>query len=383
MAARIPLASRVARRIRQDYIDNGALAVGDQLPSVRELRKQYVTSMATVAHALSQLEAQGLVVRYQGRGCFVAHEQRPISPNHGPVRIGLILPAPSSSEMMTRLYEGVSHGCRRYGYHLLLSTAENRYRAERAALHELFAAGCRGVVMHPAVRSLSDVRDDYLNTEFVGEPIVLVGTALPEHHRAQIVFDNYNAGYEMTRLLLLEGHTRIAFMKFYHQDSELLYRATSERYQGWLAALTSAGIRPESDWLWEVAADFSAGFGASLGEFVRHLTQWRGSSERPSALIALEDNCAVAVATCAREMGIASPEELRVAGFDNLMIGQAMRPPFPTTVSDFARAGAMAVDLINRQLRTGNADTRVYVLPVELLPRGLEAIAEADAVPAT
>jgi DNA-binding GntR family transcriptional regulator len=56
-------------------ITSGELAVGDQLPSVRELAKTYDVAIGTVQQALRQLRDEGLVVTWQGRGTYVTSRQ--------------------------------------------------------------------------------------------------------------------------------------------------------------------------------------------------------------------------------------------------------------------------------------------------------------------
>jgi len=65
-----PLAVRIADDIR-GRIEVGALAAGEQLPTLDELAEQYGCSLAAVRSALGLLRQQGLVVTRQGRGSFV------------------------------------------------------------------------------------------------------------------------------------------------------------------------------------------------------------------------------------------------------------------------------------------------------------------------
>jgi GntR family transcriptional regulator len=55
-------------------VARGEVAGGDRLPSVRELAKDLAINPNTVARAYDQLEAQGVIVRRQGSGCFVTGE---------------------------------------------------------------------------------------------------------------------------------------------------------------------------------------------------------------------------------------------------------------------------------------------------------------------
>jgi GntR family transcriptional regulator len=68
---RLPLYVQIADRIR-DLIERERLGPGTALPSEAELRERLRVSRATIRQALQQLELDGRVERYQGRGTFVA-----------------------------------------------------------------------------------------------------------------------------------------------------------------------------------------------------------------------------------------------------------------------------------------------------------------------
>ena len=57
------------------YIKNNGLKQGDPIPSEAELIKHYKLSRATVRIALQRLHTEGLVVKKQGKGTFVAEKR--------------------------------------------------------------------------------------------------------------------------------------------------------------------------------------------------------------------------------------------------------------------------------------------------------------------
>jgi GntR family transcriptional regulator len=60
----------------------GTIDVGDQLPTVREVVADLAINPNTVAKAYRDLEHEGLVVAYQGRGTFIASTLAPASLRH-------------------------------------------------------------------------------------------------------------------------------------------------------------------------------------------------------------------------------------------------------------------------------------------------------------
>src|SRR5690242_2637239 len=74
---------RVASSLR-DMI--ATLAVGDRLPSVPELERHFGVAKSTVEAAVGELQAEGLIVRRQGSGTFVARlvsRERAVRPRVG------------------------------------------------------------------------------------------------------------------------------------------------------------------------------------------------------------------------------------------------------------------------------------------------------------
>ncbi len=71
MDSDIPLYSQLVSIVKRN-ITAGTLGPGELLPSEAELCRTFSVSRSTVRQAIGALEAEGLVVRKQGRGTFVA-----------------------------------------------------------------------------------------------------------------------------------------------------------------------------------------------------------------------------------------------------------------------------------------------------------------------
>lgn len=56
----------------RSQIQSGQLQLGDRLPSIAQLRKQFAVSYGTVRGAMLILKAERLIVGRQGEGVFVA-----------------------------------------------------------------------------------------------------------------------------------------------------------------------------------------------------------------------------------------------------------------------------------------------------------------------
>jgi GntR family transcriptional regulator len=69
--AAIPLYAQIAESLL-DRIESGELVPGDRLPAERELSDMLSVNRMTVRRALNMLESQGLIIRRQGDGTYVA-----------------------------------------------------------------------------------------------------------------------------------------------------------------------------------------------------------------------------------------------------------------------------------------------------------------------
>jgi DNA-binding transcriptional regulator YhcF (GntR family) len=75
-ASGVPLYLQVKKQI-MDLIRNGSLKVGTKMPTERELSEKLKMSRNTISSAYKELEQDGVLKSYQGRGTFVAEEVHP------------------------------------------------------------------------------------------------------------------------------------------------------------------------------------------------------------------------------------------------------------------------------------------------------------------
>lgn len=370
---RRPLPDQIASRIVADFIANGESDANDKLPSMRDLQVRYDTSHITVVGALNLLQRDGLIDKRQGSGCYI---RRDVQAQEAAEIKFIAFVTPDESELMVRLYNGLEQASHEQGFNLLMANSRHDYEIERQRIRELVASGCQAIIIEPVARTRDQMQSDYLNEEFTDIPIIVVDIAYPNQRRTQILFDNYQAGYDMTELLIRRGHHRIAFMDVTGDAGQadgiplVMHRSNYDRYQGYRDALDNAGLRRFDGDRWPMPGRWPT---REFAEAVMaQLIKWRNGAEedRPTAIMALEDQTAVITMQLAQKIGIGVPDGLCITGFDDLDIGRAAHPAFPTTASDFRSAGKMAAQLALRQIRGHiSRDPSTYVLPAPVIER--------------
>jgi DNA-binding LacI/PurR family transcriptional regulator len=144
---------------------------------------------------------------------------------------------------------------------------------------------------------------------------------LPHVH--MIDADFANAGREMGLHLIQQGHRRIGFIHALYLGARGGLGQADGRLVGLRHALAESGIPwDEQKYLVECETTMLDGYQAAL----RLLRQ----EPRPTAIFAINDFLALGALQAAAELGLRVPQDLSVAGFDNVTIAQ----PFGLTTSD-------------------------------------------------
>ncbi|MEV7725193.1 LacI family DNA-binding transcriptional regulator [Streptomyces sp. NPDC087917] len=203
-----------------------------------------------------------------------------------------------------------------------------------------------------------------------GAPVVLCGRpplpVPPELPVATVMFDDHAGAFALAEHLLTLGHRRIAYVAGPPDLS-----TSRERLAGHQAALAHC----DAD-LPEACAPLTvhAGFERSAGyDATRELLR-RGATF--TAVAAANDTVATGVAAALREAGLRIPEDVSVAGFDDLPFCVDTAPALTTVRVPLREAGALAAQLVTgrRPLPPGGITT----LPTELMVRGSTAPPPAE-----
>jgi GntR family transcriptional regulator len=178
------------------YIDEHSLREGDQLPTEAQLSALAGVSLVTVRRALSELSAQAVVRREQGRGTFVARPRvKAETTKIGGLRNGLHLDArsklqtrvlscvvrPATHEEAKRL--GLSSGASVWEVSRLRLLNKRPVIWELSVIPKILAPDLGGYLGSPDKRSLYDLLDEVFGLKETREEQTLVSRpALAREH---------------------------------------------------------------------------------------------------------------------------------------------------------------------------------------------------------
>ena len=263
-------------------------------------------------------------------------------------RIGLLYSNPSAA-FLTEFLLGALEQSRRSGHQLVVEKCGVSAAAERAALRKLLQGGVDGVILPPPLCEAPAVLSELRNADV---PAVAVGSGQPSTDLATVRMDNYKAAREMTSYLISLGHRRIGFIKGHPNQT-----VSAQRLNGFLDALTAAGIDREEAYLEQGYFNYRSGLLAAERLLARN--------PRPTAIFAANDDMAAATLAVAHRLGIDVPKELSIAGFDDTLIAATLWPSLTTIRQPIAAMARAAVELLLREIRRRRA--RVTERPAQQL----------------
>ena len=161
-----------------------------------------------------------------------------------------------------------------------------------------------------------------------GTHFVRWGAVLPDQPGVSIGCDNFQGGSEITRHLLERGRRSIAFVG--HASDH--YPEFFERYRGYAQTLRDAGHTASPELQIDAFTTEQSGYDAAYALLARKIPF--------DGLFCASDLIAIGAMRALRERGLRIPEDVAVAGFDDIPTASFASPPL-TTVHQDTKAAAM------------------------------------------
>ncbi len=225
------------------------------------------------------------------------------------------------------------------GYATFVASARDDVQSELTVIEAFHRQRVAGLI----VATLPTPASDKMLTRLADQqlPLLLVGRTLP-HPDVDTVSANFRRGGLLATQHLIElGHRRIAFI-----GGRLADATRVNRLRGYLDALQQAGLPVREDYvIGHPNGDPSPRYSTHLAGYqaVQHLLQLR---TRPTAIFARNDYTAVGALQALKEAGLRVPEDMSVAGFDNIPLASAVSPALTTVSQPTDEEGRLATEFL-------------------------------------
>lgn len=324
--------ARIAEEMRR-HIERGEWAEGVQVPSELELMRSFDISRAQARETLVELEMEGYVLRYQGRGSFVAPSDHRIK------RLGIKgfrLAAMSCNRLGSHykrmVIEAFAHVLHDHGIQALSYFLAPEGDSEQRFLQSVRTSGVEGLALW--LRDRGEVTRRVLGMfREMRYPFVLCDRSFPDCDADSVVSDNEAIGYELTRDLIGAGHRRIAFLGAWE-----MLTPTEDRLRGYQRALEEAGLPFEAR-LADTAETLPDPVGAVVCRVMAH-------RERPTAFFCRDDRVLLEALKCLETLGYELPGERGFAAVDDDRNIQNLKCPVFSMSQDGPEIGRQTAELL-------------------------------------
>jgi LacI family transcriptional regulator len=252
------------------------------------------------------------------------------------------------------MQQGALRACHKSGYALLIHPL--RYQEKSAAenlTRHIEIVRPDGVIL---AAPLSNVEKLAHTIEATDTPFVRISPGKSRCKQFSVSTNDREISAEMTRYLVSLGHKRIAFIA-----GDPAHKAVGHRLLGYKDALAECGLPIDEELI---------GQGSNLidsGEVAAE--KLLALEDPPTAIFAANDDMAAGVVRAADRMGIKVPDELSVAGCDDVALAQLIFPALTTINQPLASMASAAVEALIESIQGKQEVKGADIMPAEIRVR--------------
>lgn len=243
--------------------------------------------------------------------------------------IGVILPAPHG-EFFSELIRGLDEAAQETNHFLLIASSHYN-REERTSALESLAGRVDGLVL------MTPRGTPGAQTGDVDLPIIFIDSDLQGGEFDLYNIDNQGGACHVIEHLIEQGCTRIAAITGPPGSYDV-----EQRMEGYRQVLGRHGLDEGP----VVEGDFTQKSGYEAGKEII------GREPRPDAVFACNDYMAMGAMLAFQEAGIKVPEDIAVAGFDDITSARYANPPLTTVRVPVYELGRRAGERLVRRIQS-------------------------------
>lgn len=326
---RLPPTLRLKEAIKREILSGAHGESGQRFMTVRELAGRYGVSLVTAQRVMTALRDEKVVILNGNKSLVRVPRGAPSGRLLGMVVTNLENP------FFASLARETQQAAERAGARTLLAGSDYDPKRESEVLATFRAAGVQGILACPGVDPGAKERYAALKV-----PFVFISRTLEGLDADAVLPDNRAAARQTARHFMELGHTRFAYVgpRDLREDP---------RWDGFRQALQSGGreLSAVNAFLLPIK-DFEKER-RNLADFLRDLP-------KPVAVFCFHDLLAALVIRLCRQQAIRVPEDLAVAGFDDLPIAAALTPSLTTSSYPIKDMAEIAVKVLLEKIERPN-----------------------------
>lgn len=249
---------------------------------------------------------------------------------------------------VSRAVEDIAH---EQGMSVFLCNTDENPAKEAMYLNLMLDEHVAGVILSPT-RTTADAFAERVQLDV---PMVAIDRKVRGVEVDSVLIDNVEAAYKLAEHLIEDGHRRIAAM-FGGSSS-----TGRERREGYLKALKDHGLKASGELAGFVNAREEDGY--------RTTRQLLSLAEPPDAILTSNALLSAGTFRALRESGLAIPQQIGFAGFDETTWTPLVEPPVTVIAQPTYEIGQTAIELLLKRLQEPSRPTREVILKGQLIVR--------------
>ncbi|MCL9781645.1 substrate-binding domain-containing protein [Vibrio sp. S4M6] len=266
--------------------------------------------------------------------------------NSKSLAIGVLVPS-LTNQVFADVIKGIEEVTEAAGYQVMLAHYGYCEQIEEQRITSLLSYQVDGLILSDfkhTDRTLSMI-------QMAGVPTVeMMDTTQKAIHQA-VGFNNVSAGYLMTQRLIDKGYRQCLYL------GARLDARTHLKKQGYAQAMRENGLTPNY-LLTEKPSSFSLGRAMLLDALDKH--------PNVDSFFCTNDDLATGLIFECHKQGIKVPQQLGIAGFHGLDVGQSLVPRLASVMTPRQEIGRIAAQQILMQISGKNTQCNTIELPVNI-----------------
>lgn len=257
--------------------------------------------------------------------------------------IGVIIPRIASNSI-SKVVEGIMSVTEPAGYTILLANTMNNEMKELDYIRIFNEKAVDALILFGTV--LTEEHSEALRS--LKCPVVVIGQKAKGI--SSVYHDDYQAVYDLTRLILGKGRRRLCYIGVLREDISV----GTERYRGYSEAVSDAGLPDLIDRNIITGFDIDDGYRA-MEELYRLYPDVDG-------IVAATDSIAVGAMRYLKEKKRRIPEDVMITGVGNSEFSEVISPALTTVNYFYKESGSMAAEMILKGIQgemIGNTETKM------------------------
>lgn len=245
-------------------------------------------------------------------------------------RIGVLIPS-FNNQIFSDLLAGVESVTTAQGYQTLVVNYDYDSQREEEQIATVLAFNVKAILLTESVHTVR--AEKYLKA--AGIPVAEVMGLTTTEGRVNVGFNNFQAGFDMASMLIGSGKKRVIY---FGSMSDI---RDEQRYAGYCKAVEDAGL-PTGRIAPKKVSSVSTGAGM--------MTMARQMYPDMDGILCTNDDLAVGVLQECLAAGIAVPQEMAIAGFHGLEIGQVTTPKLASVITPRFEMGKTATEILIKKI---------------------------------